>query len=68
MKKSCAALLVALSMPSSASATADDVAENTRVIRRLYDELFSKERWVQVNMLGLMDQIRAAAASTAKPR
>jgi predicted ester cyclase len=42
MKKSGAALLVALSMLSSAAATADDVAENTRVIRRLYDELFSK--------------------------
>lgn len=42
MKKSVAALLFASSLLGSAAATADDVAENTRVIRRLYDELFSK--------------------------
>lgn len=26
------------------------------------------ERWVQVNMLDLVEQIRAAASSTAKPQ
>jgi predicted ester cyclase len=42
MKKACAALLVVLSMLAGGARAADDVVErNTRVIGRLYDELFS---------------------------
>jgi predicted ester cyclase len=40
--KTCVALPIALLLLGATAAIADDAEQNTRVVRRLYDELFSK--------------------------
>lgn len=40
--KTCLGILIALLLLGTTAAAADEVEENTRIVRRLYDELFSK--------------------------
>ena len=47
--KSCAGALVALLLAVGQAGYADDLGENKRVIRRLYDELFSKWNFAVVD-------------------